>query len=71
MLKAEGLGRFQVDDQLDLGGLLNWKTGRLLPLENTAGVYSNRIRTPLCVLLPFWSLARLAPHLRSPLDAPA
>src|SRR5262249_47579006 len=37
--KAEGLGGFQIDDQLDLGGLLNWKIGRLLPLDNPAGVY--------------------------------
>jgi hypothetical protein len=22
---TEGLGRFQIDDQVDLGGLLNWK----------------------------------------------
>ena len=37
--KAEGLGSFQVDDQLDLGGLMNWKIGRFLPLENPAGVF--------------------------------
>src|SRR5262245_12154754 len=37
--KAEGLGGFQIDDQLDLGGLLNLQIGRLLPLENPAGVY--------------------------------
>src|SRR5215813_10606127 len=40
--KAEGLGGFQIDDQLDLGGLLNWKIGRLLPLENSAGVYAEQ-----------------------------
>jgi hypothetical protein len=37
--KAEGLGSFQVDDQLDLGGLMNWKIGRFLPFENPAGVF--------------------------------
>src|SRR4029453_17673109 len=37
--KAEGLGGFQIDDQFDFGGLLNWEIGRLLPLENPAGVY--------------------------------
>ena len=35
---AEGLGGFQINDQVDLGGLLNWKIGRLLSLENPAGV---------------------------------
>ena len=35
--KAEGLGGFQIDDQLDLGGLSNWEINRLLPLENPAG----------------------------------
>jgi hypothetical protein len=29
-VKAKGLGRFQIDDQLDLGSLLNWKISRLL-----------------------------------------
>jgi hypothetical protein len=46
--KAEGLGGFQIDDQLDLGGLLNWKIGRLLPLENPAGVYSEQTERALC-----------------------
>src|SRR5690242_21126536 len=40
--KAEGLGRLQIDDQLDLGGLLNWKIGRLFPLENPASVFSEQ-----------------------------
>jgi hypothetical protein len=31
--KAEGLCGFQVNDQLDLGGLLNWKIGWLFPLR--------------------------------------
>ena len=36
--EAERLGGLQVDDQLDLGGLLDWQVGRLLALENPAGV---------------------------------
>src|SRR5262249_16709757 len=36
--KAEGLGGFQIDYQLDLGAVLNWKIGRLPPFENPAGV---------------------------------
>ena len=40
--KAEGFGSFQIDDQLDLGGLLNWEIGRLFPLENSAGVSSDQ-----------------------------
>jgi hypothetical protein len=34
--KVEALGGFQINDQLDLGGLLNWEIRRLLPLENSA-----------------------------------
>src|SRR5262245_66191337 len=40
--KAEGLRGFQIDDQLDFGGLLNWEIGRLLTLENPAGVYTEQ-----------------------------
>src|SRR5262249_31478820 len=36
--KAEGLGSFQVDDQLDFGGLLDRQIGGLLALENLGGV---------------------------------
>jgi hypothetical protein len=42
--KAEALGGFQIDDQLDLGGLLNWKIGWLFTLENTGGVSSEQTR---------------------------
>jgi hypothetical protein len=34
--KAECFSRFQVDDEVDLSDLLNWKINRLLPLENPA-----------------------------------
>ena len=37
-IEAEALGGFQINDQFDLGGLLNWKVGRLFPLENPADV---------------------------------
>jgi hypothetical protein len=37
---AEGLGGFQIDDQIDLSDLLNRKISRLLPLENSANVFS-------------------------------
>ena len=40
--KAEGLGGFQIDDQLDLGGLLNWKIGWLFTIENAGSVISWR-----------------------------
>ena len=30
--QTEVLGSFQVDNKLDLGGLLNWKIGRFFPL---------------------------------------
>jgi hypothetical protein len=40
--KAERLGGFQIDDQLDLGGLLNWKIAWLFTLENTGGVSSEQ-----------------------------
>jgi hypothetical protein len=36
--KAECLGGFEVDDQLDLRDLLDRQIGRLLALENPAGV---------------------------------
>src|SRR5262245_53555272 len=36
---TERLRGLLIDDQLDLGGLLNWKISRLLPLENPRGVY--------------------------------
>jgi hypothetical protein len=38
--KAEGLGGFQIDDQIDLGDLLNWKISQLLPLKDPADVFS-------------------------------
>ena len=37
-VEAEALGGFQINDQFDLGGLLNWKVGRLFPLENPTDV---------------------------------
>src|SRR5262249_49533697 len=36
--ESERLRSLKVDDQLDLGGLLDWQVGRLLAFENTAGV---------------------------------
>ena len=36
--EAERLGGIEVDDQLDFGGLLDRQVGRLLALENAAGV---------------------------------
>jgi hypothetical protein len=32
---AERFGRLEVNDQLDLGELLDWQIGRLLALENS------------------------------------
>src|SRR5215475_13060852 len=32
--EAEGLGGLEVDEQLDLSGLLDWQVGRLLALKN-------------------------------------
>ena len=43
--KAECLSGFQIDDQINLSDLLNRKISRLLPLENSADVFSeNTIR---------------------------
>ena len=39
---AERLGGLEVDDQLDFGGLLNRQVGRLLALENPAGVEADQ-----------------------------
>src|SRR5512144_906403 len=39
--EAERLGGFEVDDQLNLRGLLDRQVGRLLPLEYPAGVDTN------------------------------
>src|SRR5262245_45532164 len=36
--EAERFGRLEVDEQLDFRGLLDRQVGRLLPLENPAGV---------------------------------
>ena len=36
--EAERLGGLEVDDQLDLRGLLDRQVGRLLALENAAGI---------------------------------
>ena len=36
--EAESLGGFQIDHQLDLGGRLNWKIGRLLALQDAINV---------------------------------
>src|SRR5215475_4011525 len=38
--KAERLGGFLVDDQLELSGLLDWKLGRLSALQNLVHEYS-------------------------------
>ena len=35
---AERLGGLEIDDQLDFRWLLDWQVGRLLALENSAGV---------------------------------
>src|SRR3984893_3284019 len=32
------LGGLEVDDQLDFGGLLDWQVGRLVAIENPAGI---------------------------------
>jgi hypothetical protein len=40
--KTKSLGGFQINDQFDFGGLLNWKIGRLFPLKNPAGVPPSR-----------------------------
>src|SRR6516165_4600389 len=38
---AERLGGFEVDDEFQLGRLLNWQIGRFLPLENASGIDAN------------------------------
>ena len=38
--KAEGLGGFQIDEQLDFGGLLNWEIGRRLSLLRIRPAYT-------------------------------
>jgi hypothetical protein len=43
--KAEAPGGFQIDDQLDFGGLLNWQIRRLLPLENPARINTGQAVT--------------------------
>ena len=40
--KTECVGGFQIDNQFDLGSLLDWKISRLLPLEDPAGVCSEQ-----------------------------
>ena len=40
--KAECFSGFQIDDQIDLSDLLNWKISRLFPLENPADVFSEQ-----------------------------
>jgi hypothetical protein len=37
-VNVEHFGRLQIDEQLGLRGLLNWKFSGLLALENAAGV---------------------------------
>ena len=37
-VEAERLGGLEIDDQLDFGGLLHRQVGRLLALEDAAGV---------------------------------
>src|SRR5215510_1334183 len=37
-LDAERLRGLEVDDQLDLRGLIDWQVGRLRALENAAGI---------------------------------
>src|SRR5262249_19140343 len=39
-LVAERFGGLQIDNQLEFCGLYNWQVGRLLTLENAAGVKS-------------------------------
>src|ERR1700751_5012406 len=38
--ETECLGRLEVDEQLNFRRLLHWQVGRLLALENPAGVYA-------------------------------
>jgi len=46
--KVECLGGFQIDDQIDLSDLLNWKISRLLPLElRLDGCTANKSLQPL------------------------
>jgi hypothetical protein len=40
--KAERLRGLEIDDQLDFGGLLDRQIGRLLALENPAGVVTDQ-----------------------------
>src|SRR5258706_14710640 len=35
---AECLGSVQIDEELDLGDLLNWQVGRLVAFQNSAGI---------------------------------
>ena len=43
--KAEALSGFQIDNQLDLGSLLNWKIGWLFTLENSARINTGQAVT--------------------------
>jgi hypothetical protein len=40
-VKAEGLGSFEVDDQIKFRDLLHRKVGRLLAFENASGIDAN------------------------------
>jgi hypothetical protein len=44
--QAERLGGLEVDDQLDFGGLLHRQIGRLLALEDAAGVNAELTQGP-------------------------
>src|SRR5262249_50717962 len=45
--EAERLGGLEIDDQLDLRGLIDWQVGRLRTLENAAGVEADvAVRLP-------------------------
>src|SRR5260370_32925308 len=35
---ADCLGGVHIDEELDLGDLLNWQVGRLVALQNSAGI---------------------------------
>jgi len=38
-VEAEHLGGLEVDDQLELGGLLHWQVGRLLAFQDPTGIH--------------------------------
>ena len=54
--EAERFGGLEIDDQFDLGSLIDWQVGRLFALENSTGI--NARQTERSVVLPRSSSGR-------------